>query len=117
MVECLLDSQNTGVRFPYRLPIFLHFCMLYQGVFSHRNLHTGEKVKDDGSHNNFHPGPGNHPPVQIITIDGIDYFVKMAGGNWCNDNRLNQFNNKTVIVEGSFVGAVMFITSITKVGP
>ncbi len=116
MVEHLLDSQDTRVRFPYRLPLFLYSCMTYRGVFSHKVLHGSEKIEDRG-HNNIHPGPNNHPPYQIITIDGNEYFVKYVGGNYSNDARLNQFNNKTVDVEGTFIGSVMLITSIVKVGP
>lgn len=114
MVEHLLDSQNTGVRFPYRLP---EEFMAFQGVFSHRNLHAGEKIQDGSKHNNLHPGPGNHPPVQLITINGVDYFIRNATGNYCNDASLNRFSNKTVSVTGNFVGGILMITTITQVGP
>lgn len=117
MVECLLDSQNTGVRFPYRLPLFLYSYMSFQGVFSRRALHGAEKIHDGTGRTHIHSGPGNHPPHQVITVNGIDYFVKQAGGNFSNDPKLNQFNNKTVNVDGTFIGGVLFITSITKVGP
>jgi hypothetical protein len=90
--------------------------MSFQGVFSHRVLKGSEKIQDK-DHSNAHPGPGNHPPVQILTVNGVEYFVKYLGGNYSNDNRLNQFNNKTVLVEGTFVGPICYITSITKVGP
>lgn len=116
MVECLLDSQDTGVRFPYRLPIFLYFCMTFQGTFSRRNLHGSEKIQDDAGHSGIHK-PRNHPPHQIITVNGNDYFVRKADGNFSDDARLNQFNNKTVQVDGTFIGPVFLITSIVKVGP
>jgi len=91
--------------------------MTFQGTFGHRTLHGSEKIHDDNGHSGLHPGPGNHPPHQIITVNGVDYFVKQAGGNFSNDARLNQFNNKTVNVDGTFIGGVLFITSISKVGP
>ncbi len=117
MVEYLHDSQVTWVRFPHCLPLFLYSYMAFQAFFSHRNLRAGEKIQDGPNRSQFHPGPGNHPPVQILTVDGKEYFIKYLGGNFSNDNRLNQFNNKTVLVEGTFVGPICYVTSITKVGP
>lgn len=116
MVEYLHDSQVTWVRFPHCLPLFLYSCMSFQGTFSRRNLHGSEKIQDK-DHSSVHGKPNNHPPHQIITVNGSDYFVRLAAGNFSNDNHLNQFNNKTVQVDGTFIGPVFLITSIVKVGP
>lgn len=91
--------------------------MTFQGVFSHRNFHANEKIQDGVRYNSLRPGRGNHPPVQIITIDGAEYFIRNVTGNFCNDASLNQFSNKTVNVEGNFVGNILMITSISKVVP
>lgn len=112
MVECLLDSQNTGVRFPYRLPK-----MIIRGVGSHRNLKVNEKIQDGPSHNNIHPGPHNVGQAHIVTVDGIDYFMKRPDGPLMGDSYFNGINNQIIDIDGEFVGDIIIVNSWTKVGP
>jgi len=92
--------------------------MTFRGLFKVKNLNAGDKVKVGSSHNNLSPEPPQpHGPAQYLTIDNIDYLITKAGSKhkFFGEPSWNGFNNKTVDVEGTFVGQVIIVSSITKV--
>ena len=93
--------------------------MAFRGEFKVKNLKSGDKVKVGPSHNNLFPDTGgpHSGPAQYLIIDNIDYLICKSGSRhkFFADPSLNGFNNKTVDVEGVFVGQIIIISSIEKV--
>lgn len=94
--------------------------MAFRGSFKLKNLKVGDQVKVGQSHNNLSPQPSPPSgPAQYLTINGIDYLITKAGSKhkFFGEPSWNKFNNKTVDVEGVFVGQIIVASSITQVGP
>ncbi len=89
--------------------------MPVRGGFKRKNLKANEKIKNGPKHNNIKPDKDNTGPAQMVTVDGVDYIVARPGESFTKDNSLNQFNNKDVDIEGTFVGPILIISKITKV--
>ena len=87
------------------------------GAFKRKNLKSNEKIKKGSKGNNISKDKDNTGPVQMITVDGVDYITARPGESLSKDNSLNQFNNKDVEIEGTFVGPILVISSIKKVDP
>ena len=94
--------------------------MAFRGTFKIKNLNAGDKVKVGLSHNNLSPQPHQPSgPAQYLIIDNVEYLISKAGSKhkFFGEPSWNGFNNKTVDVEGVFVGQVIIVSSITKVDP
>ena len=92
--------------------------MTFRGLFKIKNLNAGDKIKVGPSHNNLSPPPSPPSgPAQYLIIDDIEYLITKAGSKhkFFGEPSWNGFNNKTVDVEGVFVGQVIIVSSITKV--
>lgn len=84
--------------------------MIIQGVGGHRNLKAHEKIQDE-QHSKFGAGEHNNGQAHILTVQGNDYFMKRPDGPLCGDNFFNGINNKTINVDGEFVGSIIIVTS------
>lgn len=92
--------------------------MTFRGTFKVKNLNAGDKVKVGPSHNNLSPSPSQPSgPAQYLIIGDTEYLITKAGSKhkFFGEPSWNGFNNKTVDVEGVFVGQVIIVSSITKV--
>lgn len=114
MAEHLLDSQDTRVRFPYRLP---RGTMSFRGTFKIKNLRSGDKITVGPRRNNVSPYEAPSGPAQYLTVNGIDYLIRKSGSThrFFANPSFNKYNNKLVDVEGVFVGQVIIISSIVQV--
>lgn len=88
--------------------------MTIKGEFKRKNLKGNEKIKKGPKGNNISKDKDNTGPVQMVTVDGVDYIAARSGESLSKDNSLNQFNNKEVEIEGTFVGPILIISSIKK---
>lgn len=93
--------------------------MKITGTFKHKALKGNEKIEGSPRHSNIEKSKDHTGSVQMITVDGVDYITAKAGESLSKDNSLNQFNNKDVEIEGTFVGTfvgpILFISSIKKI--
>ncbi len=87
--------------------------MIIQGVGGHRNLKTHEKIHDD-QHSNIGPSEHNSGQAHILTVEGIEYFMKRPDGPLCGDNFFNGINNQTINVDGEFVAGIIIVSSWSK---
>lgn len=92
--------------------------MAFRGTFKVKNLNASDHIKIAATHNNL-SSPQSSGPVQYLIIDNIEYLLCKPGSThkFFADPSWNGFNNKTVDVEGVFVGQTIVVSSITKVGP
>lgn len=93
--------------------------MAFRGTFKVKNLKTGDKVTVGVRHNNLGPAPSQPSgPAQYLIIGDAEYLLTKAGSThkFFGEPSWNGFNNKTVDVEGVFVGGTIIVSSITKVG-
>jgi hypothetical protein len=93
--------------------------MAFRGTFKIKNPKTGSKVKVGTSHNNLSPAPSQPSgPAQYLIINNTEYLITKSGSQhkFFGEPSWNGFNNKTVDVEGVFVGNMIMVSSITKVG-
>jgi hypothetical protein len=88
--------------------------MIITGVGGHRNLKNHEKIQDGSPHNNLHAGPHNSGQAHILTVDGVDYFMKQPDGPLEGDSFFNGINNQTINVDGEFVGGIIIVSSWSK---
>lgn len=91
--------------------------MIIVGVGGHRNLHTHEKIHQDGPHNNVAPEPHESGQAHILTVNGVDYFMQRSGGPLSGDPFFNGINNQNIQVVGEFAGSVIIVDSWTRIGP
>lgn len=92
--------------------------MAFRGTFKVQNLKNGDKVKVGVSHNNLSPAPSQpHGPAQYLIIGDAEYLLTKSGSKhkFFGEPSWNGFNNKTVDVEGVFVGNTIIVSSIVKV--
>jgi len=93
--------------------------MAFRGTFKVKNLKSGDKVTVGVRHNNLGPAPSQPSgPAQYLIIDNVEYLLTKSGSThkFFGEPSWNGFNNKTVDVEGVFVGGTIIVSSITKVG-
>lgn len=92
--------------------------MTIRGTFKTKNLNAGDKVKVGPSRNNLFPQSSQPSgPAQYLIIGDVEYLLTKAGSKhkFFGEPSWNGFNNKTVDVEGVFVGQIIIVSSITKV--
>jgi hypothetical protein len=92
--------------------------MTFRGIFKVKNLNAGDEVKVGTSHNNLSAPPSQPSgPAQYLVVDNVEYLLTKAGSKhkFFGEPSWNGFNNKTVDVEGVFVGQIIVVSSITKV--
>lgn len=94
MVECLLDSQATGVRFPYRLPN--HEVSMYQGLVIRQKVASGSKSEREA--------------FVLSTSEG-DFILRMKGQPAFGDKTFEGVVNQNIEAEGIVKGTTLIVSS------
>lgn len=91
--------------------------MAFRGTFKVKNLKAGDKVKVGSARSNLSSPPKSSGPSQYLIVNGIEYLLTKSGSThqFFAEPSWNKFNNKTVDVEGTFVGQLLFVSSISQV--
>jgi hypothetical protein len=74
------------------------------------NLKTHERIADK-EHSTTHHGHHNSGLAHIVTIQGIEYFMKRADGPLMGDSYFDGIHNKSISITGEFVGGIIIVSS------